>query len=245
VGTHYFFFFFFFHLLCEAAAAHAEVRRGKRRQQRQQQQQQRRRRRAAAAASAFPRVSPFFFPHVAFLNNTDSNNNNNIASAFTDLPMSDSPSGVLQAVLRLSAHDTDKQRSLVRAYKQLDDRYPGERFSVCLTANVTLKHTQKSTFKLYFGQSFGRAKSIFAGQRRDVEGKSDRLFKEYSVSSVMEAKALPTQFSKEEFGALFAQNFENSSVVVHSVVNLIYIFGLGLNNFVHDSKVGASLTTFW
>jgi hypothetical protein len=29
------------------------------------------------------------------------------------------------------------------------------------------------------------------------------------------------------------------------VVNLIYIFGLGLTNFVLDGKVGASLTTFW
>ena len=159
--------------------------------------------------------------------------------------MSDSAKGVVQAVLRVPVNDPDKTRSLVRAYRQLDNRYPGATFAVCVTANVILRHTVKSTFKLYFGQSFGRAKSIFVGQRRDVEGKSDRLWKEYSVSSVMEAKALPTVFGKEEFGALFAQNYENSSVVVHSVVNLIYIFGLGLTNFVLDGKVGASLTTFW
>jgi hypothetical protein len=156
--------------------------------------------------------------------------------------MSDSPSGVVQAVLRLSVNDPDKKRSLARAYKRLDDRYPGSRFAVCVSANVVLRHTQKLTFKLYFGQSFGKAKAIFVGQRKDVEGKSDRLYKEYSVASATEARALPTTFTREEFGSLFAQNYESSSVVVHSVVNIIYIFGLGLPQF-GDRDVG--LTTIW
>jgi len=156
--------------------------------------------------------------------------------------MSDSPSGVVQAVLRLSVNDPDKKRSLARAYKRLDDRCPGSRFAVCVSANVVLRHTQKLTFKLYFGQSFGKAKAIFVGQRKDVEGKSDRLYKEYSVASATEARALPTTFTREEFGSLFAQNYESSSVVVHSVVNIIYIFGLGLPQF-GDRDVG--LTTIW
>jgi hypothetical protein len=174
----------------------------------------------------------FFFPDFFF----------NSSSSSVDLPVNDSPSGVVQAVLRVSANDPDKTTSIVRAYKVLDDRYPGSRFAVCVSANVVLKHSEKLTFKLYFGQSFGKAKAIFVGQRRDVEGKSDRLFKEYSVASAKEARALPTTFTREEFGTLFAQNYENSSVVVHSVVNLIYIFGLGLPRF--DDRDGG-LTTLW
>jgi hypothetical protein len=148
-------------------------------------------------------------------------------------------------VLRLSVRDPDKTRSLVRAYLRLDRLHPGATFSVALSANVVLRHSVRNTFKLYFGQSFGRAKSIFAGQRNGVEGKSDRLYKEYSVGSASDAKRLPTTFSREEFGELFSQNYESSAVVVHSVVNLIYIFGLGLENFERDQQVGRTLTKVW
>jgi hypothetical protein len=161
--------------------------------------------------------------------------------------VSDSSGGILQAVLRVSASSDPEtiRADVVRGFKRLDRIHPGSTFSLVLTANVVLRHSVSNTFKFYFGQSFGVAKTILSGQRRASDGRSERAYTEYKLSSVQDAREVPVEFRREDFGEIFALNYESSAVVVHSVVNVIFIFGLGLKNYERESTTGNKLTKLW
>ena len=125
----------------------------------------------------------------------------------------------------------------------MDRLHPGATFHLVVTGNVVLRNITTNTFKVFFGQSFGRAKTNFFGQRKG--GEDDRLFKEYSVGSVQDAGRVPVSFTREDFGQIFNQNYESSSVVIHSMVNYVYIFGLGLKNYEKQVTTGRKLTKLW
>lgn len=148
-------------------------------------------------------------------------------------------------MLRVRADDPDKRDTLVRAFQRIRRLHPGRTFSLAITANVILKADDKESYRIYYGQSYGSAKAIFAGQRSDVEGKADRLFREHLLTTDADAAAVPTEFDREEFAAIFKRNFETSAVTVHSILNVVFIFGLGLEDYEKDRTVGQKLIKLW
>ena len=145
--------------------------------------------------------------------------------------------GVAQGVLRLSATDSDSSKLdyLKKAFKRMREGYPNEPLYVTLTANVILRSTTSSSFSLFFGQSFGSARTVYFGQEHDEDtGHLSRLFTEFKVDELSDLAALPIRFTTEDFAALYKRNFAKSDVVVHRVVSLVYFFSLGLENYEND-----------
>ncbi len=154
----------------------------------------------------------------------------------TELPVSGRYSGIGQGVLRVSAAapDAAKAAHLRRAYKQMSSRYPGRTLYATLTANVVLRSTTpgSSSFSVYFGQSFGSARSIYYGQEHDRDsGRLRRLFAEFSLGDRSDLSRLPLNFTQEDFAGLYKRNFERSNVAVHQVISLVYLFSVGLENY--------------
>jgi hypothetical protein len=62
--------------------------------------------------------------------------------------------GIAQAVLRLHADLPNKVGELVDAYTHLQRVYPGEVFSVSVTANVILRSSSgtRNSYSVYYGE---------------------------------------------------------------------------------------------
>jgi hypothetical protein len=142
--------------------------------------------------------------------------------------------GIGQGVLRVNAtaSDTAKKRSLKKAYDQLRSLYPTKPLYVTLSANVILRSTVSSEFSIFFGQSFGGARTVYFGQEHNGEaGEITRLFTEFVVQEPADLQAIPLRFTTEDFAAIYKRNFARSNVAVHRVVSLIYFFSVGLENY--------------
>lgn len=89
----------------------------------------------------------------------------------------------------------------------------------------------------YFSpQSFGSSKSIYMGQQVNLDGEVEKLFEEYEIKDAGDIASLPTDFNAADFATIYAANFAKSDVRIHSVVNLIYIWSLGLSSFDNDRR---------
>ena len=97
-----------------------------------------------------------------------------------------------------------------RAYAQLD----GWGYDVVLTANAVLVGGTEvnPSYSLYFGQDFSDAR-----ERSITEGGLVRVEDEEDLDKV------PTDFGLEEFSRHFERVFRDTSVRVHSLVNLVYL----------------------
>lgn len=145
--------------------------------------------------------------------------------------------GVGQGILRVSADasETHKVASLRKAYQHMSRLYPDQTLHVTLTANVILRSTTEPSFSVYFGQSFGNAKSVFFGQEHDpVSGGISRIFSEFSLREASDLGSLPTRFTTEDFSAIYKRNFARSNVAVHRMISLVYLFAVGLENYERD-----------
>lgn len=145
--------------------------------------------------------------------------------------MADRRTGIAQGTLRLAYRSKNKKAALVRAYQRMRRTYPDSTFYVTLTANVVLRHQTDGTFQVFYGQSYGRARSVYLGQVVDEEGELEQLFQEFPVSSEKEAQALPTDWFISDFQELFKRNFATSDVVVHEIISLVYFFSKGMDNY--------------
>jgi hypothetical protein len=161
-------------------------------------------------------------------------------SPLPELPVSGHYSGIGQGVLRVNAGASESyiRKQLEKAYKRLDGYFPGRTAYVTLTANVILRSTVERSFSVYFGQSFGNAKTLFYGQTHDpVTGEVSQLFTEFELETRSDLATLPVRFTTEDFASLYKRNFERSNVVVHEVVSLVYIFSLGIERYEHDHEL--------
>jgi hypothetical protein len=146
-------------------------------------------------------------------------------------------SGIGQGILRVSAQspDASKRAHLRRAFKEMSQLYPGKTLYTTLTANVILRSDTASEFSVYFGQSFGSAKSVYYGQEHDpITGRLQRLFTEFALETRSDLEDLPVNFTTEDFSAIYKRNFARSGVSVHRVLSLVYIFSVGIENYEQD-----------
>jgi hypothetical protein len=145
--------------------------------------------------------------------------------------------GVAEGILRVNHKALDVVKSLEKAATTLFRVYPEDTLYVNVTANVVLQ--KEDSYSMYYGQRFSlESKEVMFGQEFDSDGVRTLKAATYEVSGVGDVSRLPTSFSTEYFGELFKKNFGASNVKVHSVVNLIYRFSKGLQNFEEQKTTG-------
>jgi hypothetical protein len=148
-----------------------------------------------------------------------------------EMPVSERKTGIAQGVLRVNYRSANKSSHLVRVFKKMRQSYPHDSFYVTMTCNVVLRHRQENTFQVFYGQSFGRAKSLFMGSGDADVGKLDKAFLEFTVSNASQAAALPTDWSLEDFRSLYSRHFDSSNVEVYEIISLVYFFSKGLEDY--------------
>jgi hypothetical protein len=156
--------------------------------------------------------------------------------------------GIGQGVLRVSATTSDagKRKSLQKVYDRLRTIYPTKTLYVTLSANVILRSTTTTEFSIFFGQSFGGARTVYFGQEHDGEaGEITRLFTEFAVKEKSDLRAIPLRFTTEDFAAIYKRNFARSNVAVHRVVSLIYFFSVGLDNYDKEHTLSRNPVRFF
>ena len=137
-------------------------------------------------------------------------------------PVSSRSTGIAEAVLRLNPNSYNIKRTLLRAATKLFHLFPNETIHCDVTANIILK--QKNQFSIYYGQRY-KGRKISYGQEWDPEtGELIKQSETFELNAPGDAEDLPTSFSREEFGSLFAQNFASSAVKIVNVVSIVYIF---------------------
>jgi hypothetical protein len=157
-------------------------------------------------------------------------------------PVADRPTGIAQGALRVSYRSLNKKAALARAYACMARQYPNSTFYVTVTCNVVLRHNRDHTFQVFYGQSFGRARTVYLKsnknddllQQQQQHQPLESLFLEYPVASATQASELPTDWSLADFQELYRQHFDNSNVEVHEVISLVYFFSKGLENYARD-----------
>ena len=70
----------------------------------------------------------------------------------------------------------------------------------------------------------------------NLDGEVEKLFEEYEIKDAGDIASLPTDFNADDFETIYARNFSKSDVKIHSVVNFIYIWSLGLSRFAKDRR---------
>ena len=125
--------------------------------------------------------------------------------------------GLAELTLRLPYDFEDPARELRKAVSIANKAYAGLDgwgYDVVLTANAVLVGGTEvnPSYSLYFGQDFSdcRERSITEGGLVKVEEEAD-------------LDKVPTYFGLEEFSRHFERVFWDTSVRVHSLVNLVYL----------------------
>jgi len=132
--------------------------------------------------------------------------------------------GLVDGVLRIPFGLTrrESQVHLLTALSKLYSLYGNGRFDVSVTCNAVLQSNLSKKVGLWFGQNFGKDVRNYA------------LSTVFTVQSPAEATKLPTEFQVSDFANVYFDAFPNSSVSVHSLVNLIYICRRYLGDFEKD-----------
>jgi hypothetical protein len=128
----------------------------------------------------------------------------------------------------------DSRETLERAATELFRIYPNSLLFVNITANVILSSTKEESYSVYFGQRFSTEKEIMYGMEFDQDGGRTVKALTYELVAPTDVARLPLRFSSEYFASLFQKNFGSSDVRVHSVLNVVYRFSLGLQSFNKD-----------
>jgi len=162
--------------------------------------------------------------------------------------VSERKTGIAQGALRLNYRSLNKERALRAAFRRMSRQYPESTFYVTVTCNLVLRHREEHTFQVFYGQSFGRARTLFLGDKKqqqqqqqqpgDVE-QLEQLFLEFPVVSELQAAELPQDWSLADFQELYRQHFATSNVEVHSVISLIYFFSKGLTDYQRQHTLSA------
>jgi hypothetical protein len=145
-----------------------------------------------------------------------------------------------EAVLRVNAHATQAsiKADLVKAILRLAETYAGKKLYCNVTSNVVLLNPAQNTYSVYFGQRFStESKNVYyVSKNADGEDQDDVTGREttYTINRPTDAELLPTRFSTEHFGDIFKKTFASSQVHVHSVINIIYKFTVGLSHYDAD-----------
>ena len=125
----------------------------------------------------------------------------------------------------------------MRAFSRLAELYPSETFFVNVTSNVILKEIGRESYSVFYGQGFGKfARELFFGKGGEEKLAVESLYQEHRVTDISDAANLPITFSVEDFATVYKRTFSSSSVNVLSLINLIYIFSLGLENYERDKR---------
>jgi hypothetical protein len=117
--------------------------------------------------------------------------------------------------------------------------YPNAEIFCNITANVCLEHTVFHTYSVYFGQRFSsECKEVMYGMQHDEDLNITKKCETFELLTPSDAALLPVSFTTEDFADLFSKNFENSSVKVVSVINLIYKFTKALSDYDREKTTG-------
>jgi hypothetical protein len=155
-------------------------------------------------------------------------------------PVAGRDTGLAEAVLRVNAHATQQsiKSSLLKAVVRMATTYSGKKLYCNITANCVLFNPSQKTYSVYFGQRFStESKHVYYISNSDVK-EDDVTGREttYHIDRPTDVELLPTRFSTEHFGDLFKKTFASSQVHVHSVVNIIYKFTIGLAHYDTDKE---------
>ena len=158
--------------------------------------------------------------------------------------MSERKTGIAQGALRLNYRSLNKEWALRAAFRRMSRQYPESTFYVTVTCNLVLRHREEHTFQVFYGQSFGRARTLFLGDKKQQQQPGDveqleQLFLEFPVVSELQAAELPQDWSLADFQELYRQHFATSNVEVHSVISLIYFFSKGLTDYQRQHTLSA------
>jgi hypothetical protein len=156
-------------------------------------------------------------------------------------PIDGRAGGVAEAILRTNDRARDSRETLERAATTLFRIYPDSPLFVNVTANVILLNSKDQTYSVYFGQRFSVDREILMGQTFDENGVRTLKATTYELSAPTDVSRLPLRFSAEYFAQLFVQNFGSSDVRIHSVLNVIYRFSVGLDNFGKDKQTAGQV----
>ena len=105
-----------------------------------------------------------------------------------------------------------KRKELVRAFSKLFQLYGEKGWNVLTTCNVILQSNNAETFSVYYGQSYGVLAERQASLRRLV-----------SVNSFGDLGKIELDHSQEDFSDIFFLTHHDSSVSVHSVINIVFL----------------------
>jgi hypothetical protein len=123
---------------------------------------------------------------------------------------------------------------LRRAILLLQSSYGKVSFDIVITANLILRTGPDGKYDVWFGQDFSSA----------TEASELRVGTVYRVRDLFDVKDVPGEFNLETFVEAARRKFPGSNVLVHSVINLVYI----VRTFVAKAPLGTAvvkLNAFW
>jgi hypothetical protein len=127
------------------------------------------------------------------------------------------------------------QHYLQRAILLLQATYgPSVTFDIVITGNLILRSGPTGKFDVWFGQDFSAA----------TEASELRVGTVYRVRNLDDVRNVPGSFDLETFAEAARNKFPRSNVVVHSVINLVYIIRTFVAKTPPDRAV-VRLNAFW
>jgi hypothetical protein len=133
-----------------------------------------------------------------------------------------------EATLRLPFAHGDYRGELLKAFKLLFALYGDGVFDVVTTANVVLVGTEKETYRVFYGQDFGKESNNRSFALNNVV---------HHVKDLSDATRLRTSFNQSHFEKMFFGNFEDSDVRVHSMINVVYIIRRFLGDYANQRRL--------
>jgi hypothetical protein len=148
------------------------------------------------------------------------------AFAFTERPFVHRNQGLAECTLRVREDDGRVRAHLLRTFGQLFGIYGAQsRFEVCYSANAVLRGQLDNKWSLWYGLDYsnpqdpGRASINFLHADREEQD----FVGYHVVNSIGDVENLRVDFDADQFAQLFYENHENSAVMVHSLVSIVFI----------------------
>jgi hypothetical protein len=156
-------------------------------------------------------------------------------SFLQERPLAGMSSGVACCTLRVrNVGQPDYRRLLRDCFVYLFSTYPGNRgfFDLSVTCNSVLESSLDGRVSVWFGQTFSDSQDFSMGPAHVIRNLGD-------VSNVN------VNFSTEDFQNVFAANFDETSVFVREVINVVFVITKYLSDYNRMKTVGARLTRIY
>lgn len=123
-----------------------------------------------------------------------------------------------QTTIRFPITSTNIRASIRSIFQQLlQQKQPNEHYEVVITFNAILYSPTENTYSLFYGHDF---------RNNNIGGRAPELNiydRSILINSAFDVDQIPIRFDYDQLIYNHRDAFHNSSVVIHSFVNLIYL----------------------